>query len=326
MIQEDSIKRSRCKPSVLRRFKCSGLFLIVCLLAESLAFVERGWRVNTRGHQRKHKGVLFAVDSSKDQMTSPGLYRKFWEHGWKEIQESGLFQDMTLPSDLEQNEAPAKGMKDSVVKITTRAMTPSEGNSDLVLYARMALLETVSTTSGESLVQSRGIQVLNFVIIPASSTSLPVLGIDLVTLPGGKNLLLLDAQPMIHPNPYEECWKDWHESCVVGNSRFPWGGDFPEPVQKYVSKYALWTRLTNSDEENTVDTIQNDVYDAFVGHLERYLNLLQECRTSGQFEGTNHQPSYLDYRRNNDPAKPMLNSLYGLEWTNRILDEVLFPQ
>jgi len=33
---------------------------------------------------------------------------------------------------------------------------------------------------------------------------------------------------------------------------------------------------------------------------------------------------YLNYRRENDPARPMLTRLYGNEWTERVISEVLF--
>ena len=239
-----------------------------------------------------------------------------------------MFVDSSIPEELTRNEAPAKGMKDAIVQISAKAMIPSDGFKDLVKYARVALLETISMGDEEKIdVHTSGIQVLNFVVMPSDKTNLPVLGIDLVTLPGGRNLLLLDAQPMILPNPYEEVWTDWNSDNVVGNKAFPWGGDFPEPVQKYVSQNALWTRLQSEDGEsvgNPIDIIQNELWSVFTSHLDLYLDLLQNSKLE-QVEGANDQTGYLDYRRSTDPAKPMLNSLYGAEWTNRLLDEVLFP-
>jgi phycoerythrobilin:ferredoxin oxidoreductase len=77
--------------------------------------------------------------------------------------------------------------------------------------------------------------------------------------------------------------------------------------------------------EDPVSVIQNDVFDAFSAHLDVYLEVLANASLEG-IQGANHQPAYLQYRRDNDPAKPMLNSLFGPEWTNRVLEEVLFPQ
>lgn len=263
-----------------------------------------------------------SLNASTDVEHSVGLYRKFSDHAWGKLNDSGLFRDSDIPLELKTNEAPAKGMTDAMVKISTKAMIPGHHANEVVRYARVALLETVSTLSSED-IQTAGIQVLNFVVIPSESTSLPVLGIDLVSLPGNKHLLLLDAQPMTHPNLYEDYWAEWYKTYVDGNDTFPWGGDLPEPVQQYVSKYSLWTRL--QDLEDPISVIQNDVWRAFTAHLDIYLALLQQS-SAETVQGTNHQKEYLDYRRSNDPAKPMLNALYGLEWTDRVLDEVLFPK
>jgi phycoerythrobilin:ferredoxin oxidoreductase len=43
-------------------------------------------------------------------------------------------------------------------------------------------------------------------------------------------------------------------------------------------------------------------------------------------EESNDQEAYIQYRLNNDPAKPMLKGLYGEEFTDRVLQEVLFPE
>lgn len=267
---------------------------------------------------------LWQTNGVDQEVLASGLYKRFSDHAWEKLEASGLFQDADLPFDLQHNEAPAKGTGDSVVKISTRAMIPTADSQGLVRYARVALLETVSESSSEP-IQSAGIQVLNFVVMPSEATSLPVLGIDLVSLPGNRHLLLLDAQPMTHPNPFEGEWQAWYSNYVKENSNYPWGGDFPEPVKQYVSKYALWTRL--QELEDPVSVIQTEVWEAFVAHLDVYLDLLeQHSSNSESVQGQNHQPSYLEYRRMNDPAKPMLNSLFGAEWTERVLDEVLFPQ
>ena len=43
-----------------------------------------------------------------------------------------------------------------------------------------------------------------------------------------------------------------------------------------------------------------------------------------QKELINGQRNYLKYRRDNDPAKPMLSSLFGKEFTESLIKEVLF--
>ena len=43
-----------------------------------------------------------------------------------------------------------------------------------------------------------------------------------------------------------------------------------------------------------------------------------------QKELINGQKNYLNYRRDNDPARPMLSSLFGKEFTESLINEVLF--
>ena len=43
-----------------------------------------------------------------------------------------------------------------------------------------------------------------------------------------------------------------------------------------------------------------------------------------QKELINGQKNYLNYRRDNDPARPMLSSLFGKEFTESLIKEVLF--
>ena len=342
--------------------------------------------LHRRRRSSSSSSKLCAVATDGDDATADanaaantvGLYKKFADHAMERLLETEwLLEDDSVPSDLSKKEAAARGSKnESIVRITTKALVPkitkkkmnnddddndNESSKPLVRYARITLLETVPVVSdSDNVVSPDGIQVLNFVVLPNADTTLPVLGIDLVSLPGSKHLLLLDAQPMVAGlNPHESHWEEWYKTHVSANGngdyddeeplKFAWGGDFPETVKQYVSKYALWTRLqnipekddtTNNDDETTtatsittttttpaIDAIQGDIFVAFQAHLDAYLELLGRYADDIEtVEGDNHQPSYLDYRRNNDPAKPMLNALYGAEWTQTLLDNVLFPQ
>ena len=58
-----------------------------------------------------------------------------------------------------------------------------------------------------------------------------------------------------------------------------------------------------------------------------YLEILfesKEANTEQQKKLTNGQNNYLKYRRDNDPARPMLSSLFGKEFAESLINEVLF--
>ena len=316
-----------------------------------------------------------------------GTYRPFAEHAWfKLLEDTDWFvPDDTLPPELSFNKAPAKGFPEgSIVRMEAKALRPAKP-SRVVRYARYALLETLvsvpppsssssSSSSSKDETPNRqynstaGIQVLNLVIFPSENTNLPVFGADLVSLPGDKHLLLLDAQPMEEKRCHQHHWKDWYRKHVIdgqdSNDRnnnkpaFAWGGDIPEPVAKYVSDYALWTRLvggtgssspaadpaktqaeteidaTTTTTKDPITQIQTQVWDAYRDHLDLYLELLSQYEKKKLQDGNmqvlggekNGQEPYIEYRLNNDPAKPMLKSLFGEEFTERLLQEVLFPE
>lgn len=261
--------------------------------------------------------------SSPSKLCAAGLYRPIAEMVWEKLLDTKWASAVDIDSSLQSNQAPAKGMPGAVVRMETRALEGAEPLS----YARMALLETVPEEDENhdgSTVHTQGIQVLNLVIFPSSSTNLPVWGADFVSLPGNKHLLLLDAQPMTMNVSYTHYWDDWYKSHEV-ETLFPWGGDMPEPVQRYVSSCALWTRFGKDD--TPLDAIQGPLFEATKKHLEIYLDVVKSASDKASDEhALEGQKGYVNYRRNNDPAQPMLKSLYGEEWTERVLSAVLFPQ
>ena len=323
-----------------------------------------------------------------------GLYRKFVTHAWEKLQSTGQFDrddNGSSSSTCHYRVAPARGMPNSMVQMTVRSMGPLESSDEdedsktpnLLRYARYALLETVpnvtSSTTGEAegdgddsrtpTIHSQGIQVLNLVVFPSSQTTLPAWGVDLVSLPGGKHLMLMDVHPMRlfgdessddneEVYPHHSKFHQWHENHILGGKDatdddstrvFPWGGDVPDEVSKYVSPYALWTRLKEEEssdgadgssdpkqKSSVIDLIETNLWEAFCEHLDLYLDLIKTNRQLATSQdgsstektmlfGINDQANYIEYRRTKDPAKPMLNALYGPDFANRILDQVLFP-
>ena len=73
--------------------------------------------------------------------------------------------------------------------------------------------------------------------------------------------------------------------------------------------------------------IRDRLYTSFKKYLDLYLEILFESKEVNielQKELINGQNNYLNYRRDNDPARPMLSSLFGKEFTESLIEEVLF--
>lgn len=260
-----------------------------------------------------------------------------------------------VPSDLAHNDAPAKGPGDLRVKIQVEAADSQSLSPSALRLARFALLETIPSDASSHItntsVSTSGIHVLNFVIFPKTHLkNVPIFGADLVTLPGNKHLIVIDFQPFLTTSSSKidessnkeghltlpnallfERLQGIHKKHVLDNiDDLPWGGDIPPNAKRFFSPYALWTRL--GEKENALEMVQTKVYDAFLDYLDLYIDVLTtvttnedetECKEDAKELQEGHL-AYLDYRRTNDPARPMLKSLYGEEWTERLISEVLF--
>ncbi len=176
-------------------------------------------------------------------------------------------------------------------------------------------------------VEARGIaSVLNLVANPLNHFDLPFFGADFVTLPSG-HLLALDLQPVLkddylHTNNVWERLIPLHQNW---QAKLPSGGSIPSEAESYFSPGFLWTRLPLNESSDKV--IENIIMPAFEAYLSLYIDLVKEAKSVSN-ERSNYlyqgQSNYQDYRSKKDPARPMLTSFYGKEWTESYIHEVLF--
>ena len=185
-----------------------------------------------------------------------------------------------------------------------------------IRQARLALIEGGSA-----------LQVLNFCIFPHLSYGLPTFAADLVTLPGG-HLIALDWAPNGGPADELAYARDGALARCFERHRaeLPDGGPLPEAAQRYFSPYFLWSRLPAGSEGD--ETVASTVRRAFDDYLRTYLQLVADATPlEGDAERADvraAQVSYTRYRAESDPARPMLTRLYGEEFAERLIHEVLF--
>ena len=238
-------------------------------------------------------------------------------------------------------------------------------NNQVLRLARSAFLETQSSTNEALInpmtIHVLNFVLFPSPHIRDSSSGhylgLPIFGADIVSLPGNKHLVALDFQPVLPisnddsngkivtsliPQQYsqfEDKLQKIHAKYQKSDSdsmvQLAWGGNIPEQAERFFSPYALWTRLV---DDNAIDTVNKVVWEAFQEYTDLYLDLMTAVQSdinTGKLEVVegkeednpvrDGQLEYLDYRRTNDPARPMLQRLYGNEWSESVIGDVLFP-
>jgi len=98
-----------------------------------------------------------------------------------------------------------------------------------------------------------------------------------------------------------------------------------DDVARFFSPGLIWSRLPKGQDSDYL--IENHLYKAFQEYLKLYLKTLfesEEVDQALQEELINGQNDYLNYRRDKDPARPMLSSLFGKEFTESLINNVLF--
>jgi len=168
--------------------------------------------------------------------------------------------------------------------------------------------------------------VLNFLIIPETQFNIPFFGVDFVSLPN-YHLIVLDFQPSLNVN------KQFEKEILVElltikddfHQRVPMTSKMNEKIAQFFSPAVIWSKLPKVAMSEKF--INNDLYPAFQKYLDLYLNILFKAKkidTQIQEELINGQSNYLEYRKCNDPARPMLKVLFGETFTESFINNLLF--
>ena len=175
-------------------------------------------------------------------------------------------------------------------------------------------------------INSPNYSVLNFLIIPNTIYNIPFFGVDFVSLPKS-HLLVLDFQPSLKiENQYSnELLEQLIRLKTYYHSSLPLAEQMSKDVARFFSPGLIWSKLPK--EERSDFLIANQLYSSFKEYLNLYLEILfdsKEVNMDLQKKLINGQNNYLKYRKDNDPARPMLSSLFGKEFTESLIKEVLF--
>ncbi len=172
----------------------------------------------------------------------------------------------------------------------------------------------------------RSFSIFNLVIHPLHNFDLPFFGADFVTLPKG-HLLALDLQPVLKMDQLhtKAVWSRLRLLHERWQSLLPFGGEIPKEAKPFFSPGFLWTRLPLDKQSD--DIILEVIRPAFREYLYLYIDLIRNASSvsnSRALQLLEGQKLYLTYRSQKDPARAMLTRIFGKEWTEKYITEVLF--
>ena len=168
--------------------------------------------------------------------------------------------------------------------------------------------------------------VLNFLIIPKIQYNIPFLGIDFVSLPN-YHLIVLDFQPSLDISKQfdNDLLKELLAMKEEFHQKVPMAAKMSDQIAQFFSPGVIWSKLPK--EEKSENLINNNLYPTFQKYLDLYLNTLfcaEEVDLEDQKELVNGQIHYLEFRKSKDPARPMLNVLFGKTFTESFINNLLF--
>ncbi len=175
-------------------------------------------------------------------------------------------------------------------------------------------------------IESSNFSVLNFLIVPNHDFNMPFFGLDLVTLPK-YHLLVLDFQPSISIK--KQFSKRLLSEIIalknVCHEKLPIAEEMSGEVLKYFSPGMIWSKLPHCQSSDNL--ISNQLLNSFKDYLDLYLKTLySNNRVNDELkkEIIHGQKDYLEYRKNKDPARPMLINLFGNDFTESLIKDFLF--
>ena len=168
------------------------------------------------------------------------------------------------------------------------------------------------------------LQVLNSVAYPNYNNDQPIMGVDLLWFGVRRKLVaVLDFQPLLQDQTYFE---RYFQGLRVLRTRYPSFANKEtmrafDPNQ-YFSPWLLFCRGGLDEAETKLPII-------FSAFLESYWELLslndQPIPKTSSQEVRQLQIAYDIYNAERDPAHGLFTSYFGKEWSDRFLQEFLFP-
>jgi Ferredoxin-dependent bilin reductase len=181
------------------------------------------------------------------------------------------------------------------------------------------------------------VQVFTSLWYPNEDSLQPVLGIDLLQFNHGKkHLCIVDFQPVTKEKQYSEVANNFEHLLEPIRNQYPslqgeMTDRFYHPDDSFFSKQMLLGRHNQRDEPFTAQSmVYDDLFPAYQQYLKTHVQLVQTDRKSGantpnrEVVAACHE-AYDTYSAARDPAHALLGRLFGQEWADEYVYDILFP-
>ncbi len=168
------------------------------------------------------------------------------------------------------------------------------------------------------------LQVLNSVAYPHYQSDIPIMGIDLLWFEKKQKLVaILDFQPLVQDQEYFEKYYDGLRKLKECFTEFDFNikNNIYDP-RKYFSPWALFCKGGNFEATNILPKL-------FGSFLKCYwLNFSLPIKEENQITFDQVRYLHIDYDKysaEKDPAHGLFSSFFGKEWSEKYMNEFLFP-
>lgn len=224
-------------------------------------------------------------------------------------------RDLTYIDNLQENHGETKKTKKRPHRMITLCFS-----SDEYRLIRMTLLDG-----------GRAVQVFTSLWYPQTTVNLPVLGIDLLQFANAtRHLTVIDFQPIQssedhHDVPYENLLapiRDRYPSLQTNMSK-----------RFYDSNDGFFSNQMLLGKGNCTDYVWSDLWPAYQEYVQTHVQLVQQCccnnnkqeRQQVDTVGWHGQKRYDDYSSVRDPAHGLLANIFGRDYADDFVYDVLFP-
>jgi 15,16-dihydrobiliverdin:ferredoxin oxidoreductase len=177
------------------------------------------------------------------------------------------------------------------------------------------------------------VQVFTSLWYPDGNVNLPVLGIDLLQFSNAtRHLTVVDFQP-IQPSEKDHDLAYEHLLEPIRN-RYP-TLQHTMSQRFYDESDGFFSRHTLLGKGNRTDYVFDELWPAYQDYVRTHVGLVQECHKANQRNdqkdtavqplGLQGQKRYDDYSSVRDPAHGLLANIFGREYADDFVFDVLFP-